>query len=116
MKTDWKTVCENVKSMAPATIWDAIKIIDGHTIYDPSQFDAFGPKIVKNFTQKLKSEDNYKGQLHDNDGKEVDTLTGIYGLDLLEFIAGIFQVNTRKHGRGSRADDLLCQLKVKLGV
>ncbi len=44
----------------------------------------------------------------------VEAMLGVYGMDLLEFIAGVFDVTSWKLGRGSRQQHLTEQLLERL--
>lgn len=109
-KINWEKIREKVKATDKAVLREAV-MVDGHTIYKPEKFLDIGldAEIVTVFTKKLHSGEHYKEKLEVN-GKEVDSLTGVYGLDVLEFIASVFDVASGKMGRGSRAADLCEQL------
>jgi hypothetical protein len=110
MKTNWEKIRATVKATDKAVLRESIKV-DGHTIYKPEKFLDAGldASIVTAFTKKLRSGDHPKEQIHVN-GEVVESLTGVYGLDVLEFIASVFDVSSWKMGRGSRADHLAEQL------
>lgn len=113
MKMNWEKIRATVKATDKAVLREAIKV-DGHTIYDPAKFTDAGldKSVVTAFTKKLQSGANYKEQIH-VDGKVVESLTGVHGLDVLEFIASVFDVSSWKMGRGSRAEHLCEQLLEK---
>ena len=116
MTTNWESLREKVKATDKAVIVKVAQSIDGHTIYDPKHFTKAGldEVIVKAFTKTLRSGDSPKEIIY-TDGGPVSALTGVYGLALLEFIAGTFEIDSWKMGRGSRASHLAEQLTAKLG-
>lgn len=109
-KTNWEKIREKLKATDKAVLREAV-MVDGHTIYKPEKFLDAGldAEIVTAFTKKLHSGDHPKEQIYVQ-GQEVESLTGVYGLDVLEFIASVFDVASWKMGRGSRAADLCGQL------
>lgn len=113
MKMNWEVLRETVKATDKAVLREAIKV-DGHTIYEPEKFLDAGldAGIVTAFTKTLRSGNHPKEQIHVG-GEMVESLTGVYGLDVLEFIASCFDVSSWKIGRGSRADHLAEQLVEK---
>lgn len=113
VKTNWEKIREAVKATDKETLKKAV-MVDGHTIYSPAKFLDAGldTAVVKAFTKKQESGEHYKEKLFVN-GKEVDALEGVYGLDLLEFVANCFGVTSWKMGRGSRAAHLCEQLVEK---
>lgn len=110
VKVNWDALRETVRTTDKAVLTKVVQSTDGHTIYLPKHFTEAGldQSIVVAFTKTLRSgqgkEQIYKG------GEPVDTLTGIHGLQVLEFIAGCFGVDSWKMGRGSRAAHLAEQL------
>ena len=112
-KTNWEKLREIVKTTDKEVLKKAI-MVDGHTIYSPSKFlDAgLNKEVVTAFTKRHFSGDHPKEQISTNVGP-VEALNGVYGLDVLEFIAGVFDVSSWKMGRGSRAGHLVEQLLEK---
>lgn len=112
-KTNWEKIREQVKGTDKAVLREAIKV-DGHTIYKPEKFLDAGldAAVVKAFTKYHQSGDHPKEQIHVG-GKVVEALAGVYGLEVLEFIASVFEVTSWKMGRGSRAAHLAEQLVEK---
>ena len=114
-KTNWEKMRELVKATDKDTLKKAI-LVDGHTIYKPEKFLDAGldASIVKAFTKIHESGEHPKEQISTAAGP-VNVLEGVYGLSLLEFIAGCFGVDSWKMGRGSRAAHLAEQLVEKWG-
>ncbi len=108
----WDKLREKVNATDKAVLTKVIQSIDGHTIYDPKQFTELGldGDIVAAFTKTLRSGNTPKETIFDDDGRKVASLKGVYGLDLLEFIAGTFGAESWKMGRGSRAAHLTEQI------
>lgn len=113
-ETNWEELREKVKKTDKEVLKKAIQV-DGHTIYEAKKFTDAGldPAIVAAFSETTKSGKHPKEQLFDNAGMPVKSVTGVYGLPLLQFIAGCFEVTTWKMGRGSAAQHLIEQLEEK---
>lgn len=113
-KKQWEAVRKKLDQTPKDVLKKAIRV-DGHTIYDPKKFLDAGldPAVVTAFTKEIRSGSEPKSQIS-VDGKVVPSVTGVYGLDLLEYIARCFDVTSHKMGRGSRAGDLIEQLEAKL--
>lgn len=113
MKTNWEKVRATVKATDKEVLKKAI-MVDGHTIYEPRKFLDAGldASIVKAFTKIHESGSHPKEQIS-TDAGPVNALEGVYGLDVLEFIAGVFDVSSWKMGRGSKAGHLVEQLLEK---
>lgn len=111
-KINWKKVGQLVKATDKSVLEKVIGIIDGHSIFDPKAFTELGlsEEIVSAFLQEHESGDNHKEQIANNSGVIVDSMRGVYGLQLLEFIASTFKVSSWKNGRGFRAAHLSEQL------
>lgn len=112
-KVNWDKMRATVIGTDKEVLKKAI-CVDGHTIYEPEKFLDAGldPAVVRVFTKKIRSGDQPKEKLY-TEGVEVQSLNGVYGLELLEFIARCFDVNSWKMGRGSRAAHLVEQLVEK---
>lgn len=110
MKKNWTKLRETVLATDKGVLRKAIEV-DGHTIYKPQKFiDAGMDKdFVAAFTKTMESGDHPKEKIYVQ-GKEVESLEGVYGLEVIEFIAGCFDVDSWKSGRGSRAGHLYEQL------
>ena len=89
------------------TVLKAIEIADGHSIFPPKMFlDAGLPgNFVKRYTKSHRSDfSNYKEIIMVN-GEAVESLEGVYGLELLKGLADALDVEYEdKLGRGSQAD------------
>lgn len=112
-KINWEQLREIVKNTSKDVLKKAV-MVDGHTIYTPEKFLEAGldASIINVFTKKLRSGNHPKETLY-VDGQQVQSLTGVYGLELLEFIASCFEIDSWKMGRGSRAAHLAEQLTEK---
>ena len=115
MKTNWEAVREKVKATDKETLKKVAMGCDGHTIFAPQHFLERGldASIVTAFTKTLRSGNHPKEQITSKDGQQVAAMTGVYGLEVIEFIACCFGVDSWKMGRGSRADHLCEQLLEK---
>ena len=105
----------------PANKTDVLRAVDvvrgdGWTIFAPEAFDMIPPEVLKMYTHKQASDNtSYKTQITRPDGSIGDVF-GVYGLDVLEGIAGALGIDSWKSGRGSRAMDLTGQIRQKLGA
>jgi hypothetical protein len=115
MKVNWEKLREKVLATDKEVLKKAIQV-DGHTIYKPEKFLDAGldASIVKAFTKKMESGEHPKEKIY-VEGREVESLEGVYGLSVIEFVASCFDVDSWKSGRGSRADHLHEQLLAKWG-
>lgn len=113
MKTNWVKLRATVAATDKEVLKKAI-LVDGHTIYKPEKFLDAGldATVVKAFTKIHESGSHPKEQIS-TDAGPVNALEGVYGLAVLEFIAGVFDVSSWKMGRGSRAAHLVEQLLEK---
>lgn len=113
MATKWEKLRETVKNTDKEVLKKAI-LVDGHTIYDAKKFLDAGldAGVVAAFTKRHFSGDHPKEQIS-TDAGPVEALNGVYGLDVLEFIASCFDVDSWKMGRGSKAAHLVEQLLEK---
>jgi len=111
MKNNWAKIRELVLNTDKTILTKAI-MVDGHTIYKPEKFTETGldPTIVAAFTKTLKSGNHPKEMIEDTQGNYAAEMNGVYGLEILEFIANVFNVTSWKMGRGSRAQHLIEQL------
>jgi hypothetical protein len=116
ISVDWNSLREIVKNTDKEILKKVIGGCDGHSIFKPKKFTDAGldSKVVAAFTKKHHSGDDHKSTIYTNAG-EVDALEGVYGLELLEFIAATFEVTSWKSGRGFRASQLSEELIKKLG-
>jgi hypothetical protein len=86
----------------------AASICDGHTIFKPEAFTEAGlpAEVVTHMTTTYRSDGTPKGTISVH-GKPVKELSGVYGLDLLRFLADALGVKyARAMGRGSEAGNI----------
>lgn len=105
---------ELIRTCGPEVIIQAAILCDGHCIFDPQAFlDAGLPApVVAHLTRTYTSDPSSpKGTLF-VDGQPVQDLTGVYGLDLLRFLAGALGVDyARAFGRGTEARNIQAALR-----
>jgi hypothetical protein len=113
VKINWENLREKVKATDKEVLKKAI-MVDGHTIYDAKKFTDAGldAEVVEAFVENMASGQG-KEAIFDNAGNPVHSMKGVYGLSVLHFIAGCFDVTTWKMGRGSQAQHLIEQLMEK---
>ena len=107
-----KTICDT----DPEVLWRVATMCDGHGILDPQQLVDAGlhEQAVSYFTEKLKSDGTPKGTIF-VEGQPVDSLDGVYGLRLLEAIAGALNVTYPSFmGRGYQARAIQAALRTHL--
>lgn len=106
MKTkDYQKLVDQIRQLPAETILAAAFRCDGHTIFKPEAFLDVGlPQPVVDYcTHDHASDGSPKGTIFVN-GQPVKELSGVYGLDLLRFLASALGVTyARKFGRGSQA-------------
>lgn len=85
----------------------AADICDGHTIFEPQAFLDVGvpQELVDRCTNIYESDfSDPKYTISGPDGKPVNQMRGVYGLDMLDSIVRDFNLPTAtKFGRGSQA-------------
>ena len=107
---------EQVRACDPATLLRVAGHCDGHTIFKPELFTESGlpAEVVQHFTRAYKSDGSPKGTIF-VDGRPVKELSGVYGLEVLRFIAFALDVEYRQAmGRGFEAQNILIALRQKL--
>jgi hypothetical protein len=107
---------ELVRQCQPEVILRAASQCDGHTIFKPEAFTDAGlpPEITQLFTRNYKSDGSPKGTIFAK-GQPVKELAGVYGLDLLRFIASALGVEYRQAmGRGFEAQNIQLALRQHL--
>lgn len=111
-KLDWDKLREKLKATDKGILSRVVGSVDGWTIFDPKQFTELGldPEIVEAFTKNHKSGSHPKEQISVEGKGVVSSLKGVYGLELLQWIADVFGVSSWKMGRGFRAQHLQEQL------
>jgi hypothetical protein len=112
-RKEYQKLIEQVRTLPAETILTAAYRCDGHTIFKPEAFlDAGLPdNIVNHFTRSHGSDGSPKGTIFVN-GDPVKELTGVYGLDLLRFLADALNVEYQEAmGRGTQARHIQAALK-----
>jgi acyl CoA:acetate/3-ketoacid CoA transferase len=102
-----------VRQCDPTIILRAADRCDGHNIMSPQAFvDAGLPQeVVAHLTRTYKSDGTPKGTLFVN-GQAVGELRGVYGLDLLKFLAAALGVEyPSAFGRGRQARHIQAALR-----
>ena len=110
---DYKKLIEQVRSLPGETILAAASRCDGHTIFKPEAFlDAGLPKeVVDHLTHTHGSDGSPKGTIFVK-GEPVKELAGVYGLDMLRFLADALGVEYRRAmGRGFEAQNIHAALR-----
>ncbi len=106
-------VIDLVKQCSPETILRAASLCDGHSVLKPDAFTEAGlpAEVVEHVTREYRSDGTPKGTLFVN-GRAVESLTGVYGLDLLRFLASALGVEYRPAlGRGFEATNIVSALR-----
>lgn len=97
----WTEIPKNV-------VLAAAEICDGHTIFEPEAFLELGvpQELVDRCTNVYESDfSNPKYTISGPDGKPVNQMRGIYGLDALSSMIRDFNIPAPvKFGRGSQAE------------
>jgi hypothetical protein len=112
-KGSYRKLVDLARALPGDTVLAAASRCDGHTIFKPEAFLADGlPKeIVDHVTRSHGSDGSPKGTIF-VEGQPVHELTGVYGLDLLKFLAGALAAPyERKIGRGSQAQAIQSALR-----
>jgi len=102
-----------IKQCSPEVILAVSGRCDGHTIFKPEAFTDIGlpAEVTQLFTSTYKSDGSPKGTIFVN-GQPVEELAGVYGLDLLRFIASALNVEYRSAmGRGFEAQNIQLALR-----
>jgi acyl CoA:acetate/3-ketoacid CoA transferase len=110
---DAKRLTEQVRQLSPDVILKATGLCDGHSIMKPEAFTDAGlpAEVVKHLTHTYKSDGSPKGTIFVK-GKPVKELSGVYGLDMLRFIASALGVEYRQAmGRGFEAQNIQIALR-----
>jgi len=113
---DLNRIAELVRRTDPRAILRAAGVCDGHGIVEPAALiDAGLPEeVVAQLTATHRSGDDHKSTLY-VDGRPVEAVTGVYGLDALRFIALALGVAyPTKLGRGSQAAAIRSALREHL--
>lgn len=107
-----------IRETNPTVLWSVATMCDSHGIIDPAALIAAGlpAKVTTYFTETLKSDGTHIGTIF-VDGKPVDELAGVYGLRLLEGIAGALGVTYQSFmGRGEQARAIQAALRVHFKI
>ena len=102
------TLVELVRRCGPEAVLRAAALCDGHTIFDPQAFVRAGlpPEVVEHLTDTHRSDGTPKGTVFTN-GQAVPEVRGVYGLDVLRFLAAALGVEYRSAlGRGFPAEHI----------
>jgi hypothetical protein len=102
-----------LRQCPPSVILAVAGRADGHTIFKPEAFlDCGLPKeIVEYLTRSYSSDGSPKGTIFVQ-GQAVEKLSGVYGLELLRFLASALGVEyAPKLGRGSEAREIQAALR-----
>ena len=113
MKKDYVKLIELVKALPPEVILAAANICDGHTIFKPEAFIKAGlpDGVVDHLTREYRSDTSDPKSTLFVDGQVVKSLTGVYGLQMLRFLASALDVEYRAAlGRGFEAQNILAAL------
>ena len=102
-----------VRALPRETVLAAANQCDGHTIFKPQAFLNAGlpDEIVDHFTRRHNSGSLPKTTIYVA-GRPVEELTGVYGLDLLRFLAYSLDVEYASAlGRGTEARHIKAALQ-----
>ena len=95
-------------------ISDVLEFIDndGHTIFDPSAFKEIAPKEFVDGCMEthVSIEGNHKETIYQQ-GVPVDEMDGIYGLEVVQWIASQLDQSSPCSGRGFRCRHLTESIK-----
>ena len=97
-----------LRQCSAEVILKSASMCDGHSILKPEALLTVGLPIdvIHQLTQVHRSDGTHKGTIFVNGEPETE-LTGIYGLDLLRFVAGALGVEYRSAlGRGFEAQNI----------
>ena len=110
---DYQKLVEEVRALPKEAILKAAFRCDGHTIFKPEAFVDAGlsQAVVDYVTRPYESDGSPKGTIF-VDGHAVKNLTGVYGLDLLRFLARALGVEyCSALGRGFEARNIQLALE-----
>jgi hypothetical protein len=112
-KKAYQKLVDQVRALPGETILTAAFRCDGHTIFKPEAFiDAGLPReVVDHLTRNHGSDGSPKGTIFVR-GEPVKELSGVYGLDMLRFLANALGVEYRNAmGRGFEAQNIQSALR-----
>ena len=113
-KREIERLVQLVQQAGPETILRAAGLCDGHSILKPQPFIEAGlpQEVVAHLTRTYRSDGSPKGTIFVQ-GRPVAELEGVYGLDLLRFLATALGVEYRQAlGRGFEAQNIRHALKL----
>ena len=115
---DYQKLIEQVRALPAETILAAADQCDGHTIFKPQAFIDVGlpQSVVDHCTTTHSSDGSPKGTIF-VEGHPVKELSGVYGLDLLRFLANALGVDyAAAIGRGFEAWNIQTALRQRLAA
>ncbi|CAN5621281.1 hypothetical protein BH10PLA1_BH10PLA1_17180 [soil metagenome] len=107
-QTQYQNLVGQVRGSDKEVLLRAAGLCDGHSIVDPKAFIEAGlpATVVDHVTRTHKSDGSPKGTIFVS-GQPVPELRGVYGLDLLRFLADALGVQYRSAiGRGFEAQNI----------
>jgi len=99
---------DQIRQLPPATVLRVAGLCDGHGVLDPRAFREAGlpEDVVAHLTHTHRSDGTPKGTLYVR-GEPVKALSGVYGLDVLRFLAAALGVDyADAFGRGTEARNI----------
>ena len=112
-RSSYQRAVDLVTQCSPEVILRAASLCDGHTVFKPEAFtDAGLPvEVVEHLTSEHHSDGSPKGTIF-VDGQAVESLKGVYGLDVLRFLASALDLEYRDAiGRGFQAQNIHAALR-----
>ncbi len=116
-KRQYQRLVEALRACDPEVILRAAGHCDGHSILKPELFIQAGlpQEVVDHVTRTYTSDGSPKGTIFVR-GQPVKECQGVYGLDLLRFIASAIDLDYRSPlGRGFVAQNIQQALHQRLG-
>ena len=113
---DYARLVQQVRQLSPQVLLAVAARCDGHSIFEPRAFLEAGlpSPVVEYLTRRYRSDGSLKGTLFVN-GAAVKELTGVYGLEVLRFLAHALGVSYRPAmGRGFEAQNIRSALQAHL--
>jgi len=118
-KRNYQKLAARVRALPPEVVLRAAAVCDGHTVLDPRAFlDAGLPMdVVDHLTRTHRSDPSHPKSTLFVDGRPVEELSGVYGLDALRFLADALGVAyARALGRGFEARNIRAALQRHLAT
>ena len=116
-KNEFQKLAEQVRALSTEKVLAIAALCDGHSIRHPHAFLEAGlpSAVVTHLTRTFKADGSPKGTPFVN-GMPMAELTGVYGLQVLHFLAAALNVNyAASLGRGSEARNIQTALHQRLG-